>query len=205
VESLAPETVAGDAGAPSETAAAPQSMAPGLAALLAGQAAEAPRHAAVVVPPKLKPAAPSRKIGMWPWVLLAGIVCGLAVAAYFFQEPISRKVPGADSIYALLGLRAEDATEQLLIGNLKSEQRSGLIAVRGDVFNPEEVPLKMPPLLLVGLDGDQKPVGKPMMFRTKEADIAPGETITFRVLYQDAPAAMKSFRVTFGKIDATEP
>jgi len=46
-----------------------------------------------------------------------------------------------------------------------------------------------------------KTVGTPMMFRTQENEIAPGETITFRILYENAPASMKSFRVTFGKIE----
>lgn len=206
VESLAAEVTAGEPAAPATAEPAPpQAMAPGLAALLGGQAGATPRHAPVVVPPKLQPAAPARKVGVWPWVLLAGIVCGLAVAAYFFQGPITERLPAAQSIYALLGLGQEDPAEQLEIGNLKSEQRSGLIAVRGDVFNPEEAPLKIPPLILVALDGDQKPVGTPLMFRTQENEIAPGETITFRILYENAPASMKSFRVTFGKIDAKEP
>jgi len=206
VESLAAAVGASEpmAAAASEPPS-PPTMAPGLAALLGGQAAATPRHAPVIVPPKLKPAAPSRNVGMWPWVLLAGIVCGLAVAVYFFQGPITQRLPAAESLYALLGLGGEGPDKQLEIGNLKSEQRSGLIAVRGDVFNPEAVPLKIPPLMLVALDGDQKPVGAPMMFRTQESEIAAGETITFRILYENAPASMKSFRVTFGKIDAKEP
>jgi hypothetical protein len=114
-------------------------------------------------------------------------------------------VPGAESIYALLGLRAEDPAEQLEIGNIKSEQRSGLTAIRGDIFNPTETPVKLPPLHLAGFDGDGKQVGAPFMFRTQETDIAPGETITFRILYDNAPAGMKTIRVTFGQVNAKEP
>jgi predicted Zn finger-like uncharacterized protein len=204
VESLAPEVAAGEPSAPEP--APPQTMAPGLAALLGGQAAAPPpRPATVVVPPKLKPEAPARKVGMWPWVLAAGILCGLAVAAYFYQDPISRMIPGADSVYALLGLGSDDPARELEIGNLKSEQRSGLIAVRGDVFNPKDKPLKIPPLRLVAYDAGQKEIGTPLMFRTQESEIAPGETITFRILYENAPSGMKSFRVVFGKVDAKEP
>lgn len=205
VESLAAEVAASEPGAAPEPAPQQQTMAPGLAALLGGQAAATPRPAAVVVPPKLKPAAPARQIGLWPWVLAAGILCGLAVAAYFYQDPITGMIPGADSVYALLGLASDDPARELEIGNLKSEQRSGLIAVRGDVFNPKDKPLKIPPLRLVAYDVAQKPIGTPLMFRTQESEIAPGETITFRILYENAPNGMKSFRVVFGKVDAKEP
>jgi predicted Zn finger-like uncharacterized protein len=203
VESLAAEVAASE---PATATPAPQqTMAPGLAALLGGQAAATPRPATVVVPPKLKPQAPARQIGMWPWVLAAGILCGLAVAAYFYQDPISRMVPGADSVYALLGMGSDDPARELEIGNLKSEQRSGLIAVRGDVYNPKDTPLKIPPLRVVAYDASQKPIGTPLDFRTQESEIAPGETITFRILYENAPNGMKSFRVVFAKIDAKEP
>jgi hypothetical protein len=181
-------------------------MAPGLAALLGGQAAAEPKpKPTVVVPPKLQPARPARKTGLWPWVLAAGVLCGLAAAAFIFKEPIQRMVPGAADAYAALGLGAPDPAKLLQIGNLKSEQRSGLISVRGDVFNPEEYPLKIPPLLLVARDGSGAPIGDPLMFRTQEAEIAPGETVTFRILYENAPQGMKRFGVTFGILDAAHP
>jgi hypothetical protein len=154
------------------------------------------------VPPKLRPAAPSRKVGMWPWVLLAGIVCGLAVAAYFYQEPISRLVPAANSIYALLGLRAEDPADVLEVGNVKTEQRDRLMSVRGDIFNPTEASLKIPPMRITGFDADGKQAAASFDFRTQETDIGAGETITFRILYENPPASMTTIRVTFGKIDA---
>jgi hypothetical protein len=180
-------------------------MAPGLAALLGGQASAAstPRPT-VVVPPKLKPAPPARKIGVWPWVLLAGIVCGLAVAAYFFRAPIGRMVPGAESVYALLGLNGDDPAALLQIGNVKTEQRGRLTSVRGDIFNPTEQVMKVPPLMLSAF-ADGKQLGQPFMFRTQEADIAAGETLTFQILYENAPQGMKSVRVAFGQVDVKEP
>ena len=207
-ESTSLETVGADAAAAADAPPAiPAGMAsPGLAALLGGRdAATAPRHADVVVPPKLKPATPARNTGWWPWVLFAGILCGLLAAAYFFRGPISHVIPSMDRLYSLVGLGPANPAEELQIGNLKSEQRSGLLAVRGDVFNPTETPLKMPPLLLVGIDANGKPLDHPLMFRTLETDIAPGETITFRILYDNAPHGMKSFRVTFGQLVAKQP
>ena len=177
-------------------------MAPGLAALLGGR--EAKPAAKVVVPPKLKPAPPKRKVGIWPWILLAGILCGLAAAAYIYQGPISRMFPDAQAIYQRLGIGPSDPAQELLIGNLKSEQRSGLISVRGDVFNPTDYPLKVPPLMLAAQDADAKPLGSALLFRTQEAEIAPGETITFRILYENPPKGMKGFSVTFGRLNASK-
>lgn len=182
-------------------------MAPGLAALLGARDAPPPvvRHPDVVVPPKLQPATPARNTGWWPWVLFAGIVCGLLAAAYFFRGPISHVIPSVEKLYSLVGLGPANPAEELQIGNLKSEQRSGLIAVRGDVFNPTEAALKMPPLMLVGLDSNQQPLPNALMFRTQETQIAPGETITFRITYENAPHGMKSFRVTFGQLGTKQP
>lgn len=188
--------------APADTPPAdepPPGMAPGLAALLSGRDQQKPA-AAVVVPPKLRPAAPKRKVGLWPWILLLGILCGLAVAAYIFQGPIARMFPAAQSIYDLLGTGESDAARLLQIGNIKSEQRSGLTAIRGDIFNPTDYPLSVPPLMVTALDKDKNPIGEGFRFRTKESQVAPGETITFRILYDNPPAGISSIIVTFGRL-----
>jgi hypothetical protein len=178
-------------------------MAPGLAALLSGREQQKP-VSQVVVPPKLKPAQPKRKVGVWPWILLLGILCGLAVAAYIYQGPIARIFPAAQSIYDLLGVGESDAARILQIGNLKSEQRSGFLSVRGDVFNPSDYPLKVPPLMLTAQDENGAPLGAAFMFRTQEAEIAPGETITFRIPFENPPKGMKGFGVTFGRVNAAK-
>jgi len=179
----------------------PPQMAPGLAALLSGREQQKPA-AHVVVPPKLRPAQPKRKIGLWPWILLLGILCGLAVAAYLYQGPIARMFPAAQEIYGLLGIGGSDPARVLQIGNLKSEQRSGFLSVRGDVFNPSDYPQKVPPLLLTAQDENGAPLGAAFMFRTQEAEIAPGETITFRIPFENPPKGMKGFGVTFGRVNA---
>jgi predicted Zn finger-like uncharacterized protein len=179
--------------------APPAGMAPGLAALLSGREQQKP-VSQVVVPPKLKPAQPKRKVGLWPWILLLGILCGLAVAAYIYQGPIARMFPAAQSVYDLFGVGESDAARLLQVGNIKSEQRSGLTAIRGDVFNPTDYPLSVPPLMVVALDKDKNPIGDGFRFRTQESRIAPGETITFRVLYDNPPPGMTSIIVTFGRL-----
>jgi predicted Zn finger-like uncharacterized protein len=180
---------------------APEMAAPGLAALLGGREQPKP-EAQVVVPPRLRPAQPKRKVGIWPWILLLGILCGLAVAAYIYQGPIARIFPAAQDVYSLLGIGGNDPARVLQIGNLKSEQRSGFLAVRGDVFNPSEYPLKVPPLMLTAQDENGAQLGSAFMFRTQESEIAPGETITFRIPFEDPPKGMKGFSVTFGRVSA---
>ncbi|WP_395016098.1 DUF3426 domain-containing protein [Dongia sp.] len=182
----------------------PPGMAPGLAALLSGREQQQKSAAAVVVPPKLKPAQPKRKVGIWPWILLLGILCGLGVAAYIYQAPIARMFPAAQSVFDLFGAGESDAARVLQIGNLKSEQRSGFLSVRGDVFNPSDYPLKVPPLMLTAQDAQGAPLGTAFMFRTQESDIAPGETITFRMPFENPPKGMKGFSVTFGRLNAAK-
>jgi predicted Zn finger-like uncharacterized protein len=184
-----------------ETLAEPPQMAPGLAALLSGRDQERPA-AHVVVPPKLRPAQPKRKVGVWPWILLLGILCGLAVAAYIYQGPIARMFPATQDLYGLLGIGDSDPARVLQIGNLKSEQRSGFLSVRGDVFNPSDYPMKVPPLMLTAQDENGTALGAAFMFRTQEAQVAPGETITFRIPFENPPKGMKGFTVTFGRVNA---
>ncbi|GAB2176210.1 zinc-ribbon domain-containing protein [Dongia sp. agr-C8] len=178
----------------------PPGMAPGLAALLSGREQQQKPVSQVVVPPKLKPAQPKRKVGLWPWILLLGIVCGLGVAAYIYQGPIARMFPAAQSIFDLLGAGESDAARVLQIGNVKSEQRSGLTSVRADIFNPTDYPLAVPPLMVTALDSDKQPIGAGFQFRTQESEIAPGETITFRILYENPPKGMRGIIVTFGRL-----
>ena len=185
-----------------EVEAAPSSqMAPGLAALLGGREPKPVPAANVVVPPKLKPAAPKRRVGVWPWILLLGILCGLAVAAYIYQGPIARMFPVAGSLYQLLGLGESNPAHELQIGNVKSEKRSGLVSVRGDIFNPEDYPMKVPPLTLTPYDTAGQVIGPGYFFRTQEQTIAPGETITFRVLYENPPQGMTRVIATFGVLN----
>jgi hypothetical protein len=198
------------------TSAIPNEMAPGLASLLGVHERQAGAKSDsipagltkpdIAIPSKLRPAEPKRRGGVLPFFLLAGIFVGLLVAAYIFREPVSRVVPGAEEVYSLLGLTAADPAKELQIGNLKFEKRgSALLSVRGDIFNPTEMPLKVPPVWVVASDADGKTLEPSLMFRTQESELAPGETLTFRMLYENAPAATKTLRVTFGRVAAKEP
>jgi len=182
--------------------------APGLTALLSGQntapaqPASTPR---VVVPPKLRPATPARRVGVWPWFLLAGIVVGLAAAGYIFRDEVSRAVPAAQDLYAMLGLGDNDPAKLLQIGNLKTEKRENILSVRGDIFNPTELPLKLPALNLLLGDANGAAAGQPLAFRTQETEIAPGETITFRVAYPNPPDTVRKVSVVWLRVIPKEP
>ena len=51
-----------------------------------------------------------------------------------------------------------------------------------------------------GIDADKKQIGEDFWFRTQEKEIAPCETITFRVLYENPPKGMQRVIVTFGQV-----
>jgi hypothetical protein len=53
--------------------------------------------------------------------------------------------------------------------------------------------------MVTALDADKNPIGPGFQFRTQESQIAPGETITFRVLYDNPPPGMTGIIVTFGR------
>lgn len=153
----------------------------------------------ITVPPKLRPMAPAKRSGYIPLVLMVGVLVGLMAAAYFFSGPIARVVPGADMIYRLLGLSDTDPSAVLQLGNLKTEMRgTSVLSIRGELFNPTEYPLEIPPMMVILSDKNQKQIGV-LPFRLQEAQIEPGETISFRKIYQDPPAGTQSVAVNFGK------
>jgi predicted Zn finger-like uncharacterized protein len=153
----------------------------------------------ITVPPKLRPMAPSKRTGYIPLVLMLGVLVGLLAAGYFFSGAIARVVPGADMIYRLIGLSASDPTDVLQLGNLKTEMRgTSVLSIRGELFNPSEYPQDIPPMMVILSDKEGKQIGV-MPFRLQEARIEPGETISFRKIYQDPPGGTQSVAVNFGK------
>lgn len=153
----------------------------------------------ITVPPKLRPMAPAKRGGYIPLVMMLGVLVGLLAAAYFFSGAIARVVPGADMIYKLIGLSATDPTDVLQLGNLKSEMRgTSVLSVRGELFNPSEYPLDIPPLMVILSDKEGKQIGV-LPFRLQETRIEPGETISFRKIYQDPPAGTQNVAVNFGR------
>ena len=62
----------------------------------------------------MRPAKRSSNLGL---ILIAGLVIGLLIAAYVFRGVISRTVPGADVIYALLHLSTDSPAADLEISN----------------------------------------------------------------------------------------
>lgn len=155
----------------------------------------------ITVPPKLRPMVPKRRLTLLPLYLLGGIFIGLLAAAFVFRAEIARAVPALDVVYSLVGLSTSNPAEDLEIGNLvfkrRNEDGTSLISVQAEVFNQSEFPVKLPGLVAIPYDGEKNQLEPSHVFRLQEDVIEPGETLTFRTLFENPPSGTKSLRVSF--------
>ena len=103
----------------------------------------------------MRPAKRSSNLGL---ILIAGLVIGLLIAAYVFRGVISRTVPGADVIYALLHLSTDSPAADLEISNfvakITHDESTGqnVIDLSATIFNLSEYPVNVPTLMVIPID-----------------------------------------------------
>lgn len=160
----------------------------------------------ITVPPKLRPVMPRRRGIMWPaYLLVVGILIGLAGAMFYFRAEIARAVPAFDVVYSLMGISTSNPAKDLDIGNLVFDRRNAdgktVIAIQGDVFNKSSFPVHVPDMVVIPSTRDEageRVVLEPWHpFRLEIDVIEPGETVTFRTFFENPPKGMKSLTVTF--------
>jgi predicted Zn finger-like uncharacterized protein len=155
----------------------------------------------IVIPPRLRPAEPMRRGLFRPAYLVLAFLVGFLGALVIFRAEFTRLVPELGPIYALLGLGVNPGEDELEIGNLvfkrRFENSKTVIAIEADLFNNADIAVRVPTFVAIPLDEGKSPLVPAFPFRLPQEKIEPGETITFRALYQDPPPGTKSLRVTF--------
>jgi len=146
----------------------------------------------ITVPPRMRPMRPAKRGSHLGLILIAGLVVGLLIAAYAFRATISRTVPGADVIYALLHLSTDNPGEDLEISNfvakITRDEATGnnVIDLSATIFNLSEYPVSAPTLMVIPIDevGSQM---EPMRFRLQEPVLEPGQNINFKKSFDNWP------------------
>ena len=147
----------------------------------------------ITVPPRMRPMRPAKRSSNLGFILIAGLVIGLLIAAYVFRGVISRTVPGADVIYSLLHLSTDNPAADLEISNfvakITRDEKTGhnVIDLTATIFNLSEYPVNVPTLMVIPIDdvGSQM---EPLRFRLQELVVEPGQNINFKKSFDNWPA-----------------
>jgi predicted Zn finger-like uncharacterized protein len=146
----------------------------------------------ITVPPRMRPMRPAKRSSNLGFILIAGLVIGLLIAAYVFRGVISRTVPGADVIYSLLHLSTDNPAADLEISNfvakITRDEKTGhnVIDLTATIFNLSEYPVNVPTLMVIPIDdvGSQM---EPLRFRLQELVVEPGQNINFKKSFDNWP------------------
>ena len=147
----------------------------------------------ITVPPRMRPMRPAKRSSNLGLILIAGLVIGLLIAAYAFRDVVSRTVPGADVIYALLNLSTDNPAADLEISNfvakITRDEATGqnVIDLTATIFNQSQYPVNAPALMVIPIDdvGSQM---EPMRFRLQELVLEPGQNINFKKSFDNWPS-----------------
>lgn len=144
---------------------------------------------------------PRRRRGLLLAGILLGILIAIPSAGYVWRGKIARSAPWAQDMYTLLGIRTDDPLEDLELANIKIVQRTvsdkPAVEISGDVFNKAQYAVEVPMLRATPLGPDGKPLLNPYRFKLQQQILEPGETASFRVVYDGFPAEMKGINVDF--------
>ena len=142
-----------------------------------------------------------RRRGLLILGILLGIVIAVPAAGYVWRGKIARSAPWAQDMYTLLGIRTDDPMEDLELANIKIVQRQindkPAVEITGDVFNKAQYAVQVPMLRATPLGTDGKPMPNPYRFRLQEQVLEPGQTASFRVVYDGFGQGLKGINVDF--------
>lgn len=133
--------------------------------------------------------------------ILLGIVIAVPAAGYVWRGKIARSAPWAQDMYSLLGIRTDDPMEDLELANIKIVQRQvndkPAVEITGDVFNKAQYAVEVPMLKATPLGPDGKSLPNIYRFRLQQQILEPGETASFRVVYDGFGQGLKGINVDF--------
>lgn len=142
-----------------------------------------------------------RRRGLLILGILLGIVIAVPAAGYVWRGKIARSAPWAQDMYTLLGIRTDDPMEDLELANIKIVQRQindkPAVEITGDVFNKAQYAVEVPMLRATPLGTDGKPMPNAYRFRLQEQVLEPGQTASFRVVYDGFGQGLKGINVDF--------
>jgi hypothetical protein len=214
----APPAVTGEPSASEQMSAIAAAIAERLA--VAPEVGAAPPAPALVEPPQDIPSAvirprpgrgddkrglsaqPRRKRrGLLILGILLGVLIAIPAAGYVWRGKIARSAPWAQDMYSLLGIRTDDPMEDLELANIKIVQRQlndkPAIEISGDVFNKAQYAVEVPMLKATPFGPDGKLMPNVYQFRLQQQILEPGETASFRVVYDGFGKGFKGINVDF--------
>ncbi len=158
----------------------------------------------ITVPSRLNPRTAAKRGGAGrSLILLLGILVGLLAAAYLLSDQIARSIPGAQELYHLVGIEAGSGLKDLQIANIKIVKRDvdgkAAVEITGDIFNESKFPVQAPALRATAKDQDGKALTPVHDFRLEQKTLEPGETASFRTVYEALPDSTKSVTVNFAQ------
>jgi predicted Zn finger-like uncharacterized protein len=144
---------------------------------------------------------PGKRRGLLVLGIILGLLIAIPAAGYVWRGKIARSAPWAQDMYSLLSIRTDDPLEDLDLANIKIVKRTinekPAVEITGDVFNKAQYAVEVPQLTATPLGPDGKPLPATYRFRLQQQILEPGETASFRVVYDGFPADLKGVNVAF--------
>jgi hypothetical protein len=146
-------------------------------------------------------AKPRRRRGLLLVGILLGILIAVPGAGYIWRNKIARSAPWAQDMYTLLGIRTDDPASDLEIANLKTVSRvindKPAAEITGVIFNKAQYAVEIPNLAATAFDDHNSKLPNPFKFHLQQQILEPGETASFRIIYEGLPAGTKGINVDF--------
>jgi predicted Zn finger-like uncharacterized protein len=163
-------------------------------------AAAAPtRH----IPDRTAPASWPHRAGLAAgWVGLVLIVLLIGWSAESYRQQIATLWPESSSLYSALGLKVNARGIDIVdpADHIEKEDGQFVLVVTGRLVNITQRELTVPPLSVVLIDDDKRPLYQ-WSFSPAAATLKPGEGIDFRTRLSSPPSGVKHLEVRFSGSD----